>query len=84
MSKYLIEKGVSFSPNNFVYIKVNYAINRIHEKAFTSDLSIEMKKTSPLMNYFLGITFFCYLSVHGSFVRFLLRIFSLGNGVNQT
>ena len=37
---------------NYVYIiEVNYAINRIHEKAFRSDLPTPIKKTSPLTNY---------------------------------
>ena len=35
----------------FTYIiKRNYAVNRIHEKAFRSDLPTQ-KKTSPLTNY---------------------------------
>ena len=46
-----------------MYIKVNYAINRVHEKAFRSDLSTQIKYTSPLTNYLLGITLFCYLFV---------------------
>ena len=37
---------------NYVYIiEVNYAINRIHEKAFRSDLSTQIRKTSLLRNY---------------------------------
>ena len=37
---------------NYVYIiEVNYAINRIHEKAFRSDLSTKIKKTFLLTNY---------------------------------
>ena len=56
---------------NYVYIiEVNYAINRIHEKAFRSDLSTQIKKTSFLTNYLLRITFCCYLFVLGSFVTF--------------
>ena len=56
---------------NYVYIiEVNYAIKRIHEKAFRSDLSIQIKKTSLLTNYLLRITFYCYLFVFGSFVTF--------------
>ena len=31
---------------------VNYAINKIHEKAFRSDLSTQIKKTSFLTNYY--------------------------------
>ena len=31
-------------------IEVNDAINRIHEKAFRSDLSTQIKKLSPLTN----------------------------------
>ena len=58
---------------NYDYkIQVNYAINGIPEKAFRSDLSTQIKKTSPLTNYLLGITFSCYLFVLGSFVTFLL------------
>ena len=58
---------------NYDYkIQVNYAINGIPEKAFRSDLSTQIKKTSRLTNYLLGITFSCYLFVLGSFVTFLL------------
>ena len=53
-------------------IEVNYAINRIHEIAFRSDLSTQIKKTSPLRNYLLRITFSCYLFVLGKFVSFFL------------
>ena len=31
----------------YLHIKVNYAINRIHEKALRSDLSTQIKNTSP-------------------------------------
>ena len=47
-------------------------INRIHEKAFGSDLSIQIQKTSSLTNYLLRITFSCYVFVLGNFVRFFL------------
>ena len=33
-----------------MYMKLNYANNRIHEKAFRSDLSTQIKKLSPLTN----------------------------------
>ena len=46
-----------------IHIKVNYTVKRIHEKAFRSDLSTQIKNTSPLANYLLRITFFCYLLV---------------------
>ena len=35
-----------------IYIKVNYAINRIHEKAFKSHLSTQIKRTSLLIIYY--------------------------------
>ena len=55
----------------YIYIiKVNYAINGIHEIAFGSDLSTQIKSTSPLTNYIIGIISSCYLFVLGSFVRF--------------
>ena len=53
-------------------IEVNYAIIRIHEKDFRSDLSRQIKKTCLLTNFLLRITFSCYLFVLGSFVTFFL------------
>ena len=45
----------------YIYIiLLNYAINRTHEIAFRSDLSTQMKITSPLTNYLLRITLSCY------------------------
>ena len=52
----------------YIHIKVNYAINRIYEKTFRSNLSTQ--KTSPLTNYLLPVTFCCYLLELGNFVRF--------------
>ena len=55
----------------YIYNMVNNAINRIdeNEKAFRLDLSRQIKNTSPFTNYFLRITFFCYLFLFRIFVR---------------
>ena len=58
----------------YIHVKVNYAINRIYEKNFRSDLSTQ-KKPSPLANYLLPVTFCCYLFVLANFVRFLYDYF---------
>ena len=46
----------------YIPIKVNYAINRIHEKAFRSDLSTQIKNPSfdglLTTNYFF-LSFIC-------------------------
>ena len=64
---YILVLGVSIYIYIHTYIyyitEVNYAINRIHEKAFRSALSIQIKKTFPLTNYLLRITFSRYLFV---------------------
>ena len=58
----------------YIYIyatEVHYAINsRIHEKAYRPDLSTQIRNTSPLTNYFLQITFFCYLFELDSLISF--------------
>ena len=57
----------------YIYIiEVNYAINKIYEKAFGSELSTQTKKTFPLTNFLLRITFSYYLFVLGSFVILFL------------
>ena len=56
-----------------MHIKVNYAINRIYEK--NSDQTCLHKKTSPLTNYLLPVTFCCYLFVLGNFVRSFYNYF---------
>ena len=56
-------------PKRVKVIKVYYAINIIHKKAFRSDLSTHIKKSSSLTNYLLPITISCYLFVLGSLVR---------------
>ena len=53
----------------YIPIKVNYAINRIHEKAFRSDLSTQIKNFH-LTDYLLRIIFSCHLFVLSNFVRF--------------
>ena len=55
------------------HIKVNYAINRIYEKLL--DQTCLHKKTSPLTNYFLPVTFCCYLFVLGNFDGFFYDYF---------
>ena len=59
-----------------LYIYISY-----HEKAFRSDLSIQIKKPFPSANYLLRITFSCYSFVVGNFVRFFLT-FSFFLGVD--
>ena len=54
-----------------INVKVDYGINRIHEKAFRSDLSAQIEKPSSLSNYILQNIFSCYLFVLGNFVTFL-------------
>ena len=60
---YIDTKYIDIMYTNVMYIyiyiiKVNYAINRIHnEKSFRSDLSTQIKNLSPLTNYLLRITF---------------------------
>ena len=60
-------------------IKVNYAINRIHETAFSFQIRLVYtnKKTSPLTNYLLRITFSCYVLVFRFFLRFFLVFWAL-------
>ena len=41
----------------FMCIFSNIFNRRMHEKAFRSDLSAQIKKTSPLTNYLVRITF---------------------------
>ena len=54
-----------------IYIEVNQAVNRIHEKLFQIRLVYTNEKTF-LTNYLLRITFSCYLFILGSFVTFFL------------
>ena len=53
-------------------IEVNYIINRIHEKAFRSDLSTRIKKSSSVGKQLLRISFPRYLFVPLSFVTCFL------------
>ena len=68
----------------YIYIKVNYAFNSIHEKAFRSDLSAEIKNTSPLTDYLLRITFFSviYLYLVALLDSSMIFSFFLSIGVN--
>ena len=57
----------------FMCIFSNIFNRRMHEKAFRSDLSARIKKTFPLTNYSLRITFSRSLFVLGNFVIFFQR-----------
>ena len=71
---YMLVLGISI----YIYIykmciiEVNYAINRIHEKAFRSDLSTQIKKSSSVGKHLLRISFPRYLFVPLSFITCFL------------